>query len=323
MDSEIRNSTWDKEDIKLLDEFEYNRNLVLRATNQLLSEFYSKHFNGDERVLEVGSGTGFLKRNWPKEFNGEWTQLDAQEAFLQEAEKRFPKGTYIEGSAYDLPFEDNSLDVVCGYGSYDVLYDLDAAINEAKRVLKDGGLFFHMLDLFPAESPIEEDHFKRKIQIQSNYAPSNNGKSQVESISYIPEENFERFNRLESKVSDSIEFERAMRIHDAIWKTYSREIKTHDYFAGKLVQLLTLGFGHKNVQSGKLTSKFKGERTEQQKEEIGEPFFYHFDAGMLYRKKRITSEAYRFAKNFSQNLTNSFEPDCIEISTVKYAMARK
>lgn len=140
---------WLPEFIAGINSDEQMRNLVIRAVRKSLAELYSQYFQEKEIVLEVGSGTGYLRRNLPEILNGEWIQLDSQPAFLEDAKRRFPNGTYKEGSAYDLPFPDGSIDGIWGHNSFTVLSNLEAAIKESWRVLKDDGVFMHSMDLGP------------------------------------------------------------------------------------------------------------------------------------------------------------------------------
>lgn len=154
MDDKIQGSTWSEEHLGTLYKYEQNRSLILRATRKIFSSFDKENFQGNERILEVGSGMGFLRRNWPNNYRGEWVQLDSQPVYLEEAKRRFPKGTYICGSVYQLPFPDESFDVVCGFNSYDNFFDLETAIQETARVIKPSGLLLHMLDLIPNREPL-------------------------------------------------------------------------------------------------------------------------------------------------------------------------
>lgn len=124
-----------------------NRVLVSRAMNLWFADLYEQNFKGNETVLEVGSGLNVLSTNLP-EHHGKWYQLDSDTEALKEAKKLSPNGVYISGSGLELPFEDNSFDVVCGFNCYDLLMAYqDTAFAEARRVLKNDGLFLHIQDL--------------------------------------------------------------------------------------------------------------------------------------------------------------------------------
>ena len=146
---------WEKESIEVLYVYEEYRELTLRATKRLFDYLHLQNTQGNKKVLEIGSGIGFLRRNWSKKFNGEWVKLDSQPFFLKDARTRFPNGDYLCASAYELPFPDKTFDVVCGFNSYDNFMDLETAVQEAARVLKSGGRFFHMMDLHANKEPLD------------------------------------------------------------------------------------------------------------------------------------------------------------------------
>ena len=195
----IKDSTWPKISIKDLNYLEGRRSLFLRATQDVLAHVYKKNFKENEKVLEIGAGTGFMKKNWPKEYKGTWIQLEPQYAFIKDAAKRTKNETFVHANVYDIPFENESFDVVCGFCSYDVFMDLDRAVDETYRVLKKGGLFFHLLDAFPCRPPVEDDFKKMKLPYKiMGYFPEYDYK-ETPSISFIPEDNLQIFNRLTKK----------------------------------------------------------------------------------------------------------------------------
>lgn len=155
-----------KGDIPQLEGFERRRMFVARATRRLMRGIYKMHFQGDEKILEIGSGIGFLYRHFP-EHKGVFIQTDYVASFLKEARKRSPEGTYAAGSVYKLPFKDESFDVVLGLNAYDNFPALEEAIKETARVLKPGGLFLHMMDLLP-NSEVLEAKFPGNLGVDEN-----------------------------------------------------------------------------------------------------------------------------------------------------------
>ncbi len=98
-------------------------------------------------VLEVAVGTGLafyeiVKRN-P---NGKNTGIDISQGMLKKAEERLKElseanYTLSIGSAFNLPLEDGSVDVLMNNYMFDLMSeeDMDKALVEFKRVLKKGG----------------------------------------------------------------------------------------------------------------------------------------------------------------------------------------
>jgi SAM-dependent methyltransferase len=65
--------------------------------------------------------------------------LDPTEPLLARAKERDPGGTYVKGSGEQLPFENDSFDVVAFYLTLIDIPDYRKAIQEAARVLRPGG----------------------------------------------------------------------------------------------------------------------------------------------------------------------------------------
>ncbi|MES3038532.1 MAG: class I SAM-dependent methyltransferase, partial [Bdellovibrionota bacterium] len=99
------------------------------------------------RFLEIGAGTGRLTRSMRLAFpEAHITCSELSPAYLKKARQRlgtFPKIDFIQANAEDLPFKDDSFDLV--YSCF-LFHELPLTarkhvIKEGKRVLKPGGLF--------------------------------------------------------------------------------------------------------------------------------------------------------------------------------------
>ena len=126
--------------------YEEQRKPVLRAMRNNFSRLNQQYFFGIEKVLEVGSGTGFLRKNWPG-FGGLWVELDDILTYLEIARKKSPRGTFVSADFNELPFPDGTFDAVMEFNSYSCGQNLESAVMEASRVLRKGGIFLHMMDL--------------------------------------------------------------------------------------------------------------------------------------------------------------------------------
>jgi len=83
------------------------------------------------------------------------TGLDASPRSIARAQQNVPNATYVEGFAQDLPFADNSFDLV---HISTALHEMDHTtlqkiVWEVYRVLKPGGVFA-ILDFHPPTNPI-------------------------------------------------------------------------------------------------------------------------------------------------------------------------
>jgi len=102
------------------------------------------------QVLEIGCGSGAITTFVARAVGnkGNVHALDIQPKMLQQLENKLSQPEnrditnikLIESSAYDLPFDDNSLDLVFMVTVFGEIPDHDKALKEIKRVLKPGGI---------------------------------------------------------------------------------------------------------------------------------------------------------------------------------------
>jgi len=101
-----------------------------------------------EALLDVAAGTGDIAEGWRKAGGGPALLCDINEAMLSQGRDRaMDRGkiaglSWAVGNAECLPFADRSFDAyTIAFGLRNVT-DIDAALSEARRVLKPGGRFF-------------------------------------------------------------------------------------------------------------------------------------------------------------------------------------
>jgi len=113
-----------------------------------------KGMNGLDLGCGSGAFTPFVARAVGE--NGMVYALDVQPAMLKQLERKLSKPEYrdisniklIEGNAYELPFDDASLDLVYMVTVLQEIPARNRALTEVKRVLKRGG-FLAVTELFP------------------------------------------------------------------------------------------------------------------------------------------------------------------------------
>ena len=99
-----------------------------------------------DKVLDLCSGFGTSLRFLAKKFGIEGYGLDISPYMVEQATKRTrAEGlegqiTYRQGSVYQVPWADNSFDVVWGEDAWCYLESKEGLIKEAVRVLKPGGV---------------------------------------------------------------------------------------------------------------------------------------------------------------------------------------
>lgn len=102
--------------------------------------------SGGGRLLDVGCGTGFILRLAVDIFE-RVDGIDITPEMLARIPDLGPKVTIQLAEAEQLPFPDNTFDVVTAYSVFDHLVDYRIALREIARVLRPGGIFY--ADLIP------------------------------------------------------------------------------------------------------------------------------------------------------------------------------
>jgi SAM-dependent methyltransferase len=89
------------------------------------------------RVLDIGCGAGAFLR-LVVERGCEAHGIDASDALIEFARRRLPDADLRVGEMEDLPWEDDTFDLVTGFNSFFFANDIVAALREAGRVAKPG-----------------------------------------------------------------------------------------------------------------------------------------------------------------------------------------
>ena len=207
---------------------ESGRSNILRAMKNAFLWLSENELGSPKRVLEIGSGNGFLRRNIPN-FD-EWVELEIVVEHLKDSRKRDSNGIFITGDSRRLPFADEYFDTVIGFNSFDQYgEDLDSVVEEARRVLKTRGSFFHIIDQPQAEGPAIVE-LKSKgldyIEIMRPLRnPNSNGVYCISSLFYGTPEQVAEINRLLGEVKTMQE------------KSLAEMIETVSKGEGKLIRV--------------------------------------------------------------------------------------
>jgi SAM-dependent methyltransferase len=89
------------------------------------------------RVLDVGCGAGAFLR-LVADRGADPYGLDASESLIELARGRVPEADLRVGEMEDLPYEDDTFDLVTGFNSFFFANDMVAALREAGRVARPG-----------------------------------------------------------------------------------------------------------------------------------------------------------------------------------------
>ena len=122
---------------------------ILRVEQQVKNPWVHSriqhHFSrNDLSIADIGCGAGFLTNDLAQTY-AEVHGLDASQSSLEIAESRDSSGNvrYQLGNAYQLPYENQSMDIVCAMDFLEHVDNPKQVISECARILKPGGLFFY------------------------------------------------------------------------------------------------------------------------------------------------------------------------------------
>jgi SAM-dependent methyltransferase len=96
----------------------------------LVRAFVERYGLENKRVLDVGSGRGYLQ-----DMVNDYTGLD-----ISANVRRFYHKAFVQGSATEMPFEDNSFDAIWSIWVLEHVPNPEQMLVEVRRVLKPGGL---------------------------------------------------------------------------------------------------------------------------------------------------------------------------------------
>ena len=127
--------------------YDFNNNLISLGMHKFVKYMSIKNLEitDNSKILDECTGTGdfakFLLKLNPKT---DVTGTDFSENMLKFAKKKVPRAKFIPADSTNLPFADQTFDIVTmGFGLRNI-EDYDKAITETWRVLKNNGQFLHL-----------------------------------------------------------------------------------------------------------------------------------------------------------------------------------
>ena len=124
--------------------------------------------NEDDVILDIGCGGGvnverFLKMSCAKVCGLDYSALAVKRS-VQLNQKAIDEGRceILQGSVSDLPYEDNSFDIVTAFETIYFWPDIADDLKEVRRVLEDDGIFFICNEAVPKK---DDERQKELIEL--------------------------------------------------------------------------------------------------------------------------------------------------------------
>ena len=105
------------------------RSTLVTRTPQLAADFVNRYGLKNKKILEVGAGSGLLQ-----DIVEDYTALE-----ISKSARRFFHKTFVEASATNMPFPDNSFDAIWTFRVLEHIPNPERALLEMRRVVKPGG----------------------------------------------------------------------------------------------------------------------------------------------------------------------------------------
>jgi ubiquinone/menaquinone biosynthesis C-methylase UbiE len=97
-----------------------------------------------DKLLDVGCGSGLFS-DLVSLTGAKVAGVDASEQLIDRATKRNPFIRFVSGEMEELPFDENTFTIVCGFNSFQYAANIKNALIEAHRVLQPGGKLATMI----------------------------------------------------------------------------------------------------------------------------------------------------------------------------------
>jgi arsenite methyltransferase len=127
-------------------------------------------------VLDLGCGLGTTAATCCAEFDLDAVGLDVSAGMLTDAREQHPTLSLVQGPATQLPFGDDAVDAVLAECVLSLLPNLDAALAEIRRVLRDDGLLI-VSDLY-ARTPKRAIWRPRPARFAAGQLPARSARAQ-------------------------------------------------------------------------------------------------------------------------------------------------
>lgn len=123
---------------------DYHEPPIMREHDEAFAAYVKEHYREGDRVLDLGCGPASLWKFWKKEFRepGCLIGVDLSEGMIAECKKNYPDDDFRIGSAFEIPAQTGSIDVLIASSVFHHIPDekLPEVFKEIQRVLDEHGI---------------------------------------------------------------------------------------------------------------------------------------------------------------------------------------
>jgi len=100
------------------------------------------HVRDNDSILDIGCGNGKLLSGIEKSNLIQGFGVDISPEMIRYAKECYPKFNFVVSGCENIPFEDNSMDIIIVCAAYHHFPSVDLFAKEAKRLLKQNGSLY-------------------------------------------------------------------------------------------------------------------------------------------------------------------------------------
>lgn len=132
---------------EIASQYDKNNNFISLGLHKFVKKTALKHLSikNNDRILDECTGTGDIAAII-REINpqNDIVGVDFSENMINIAKNKYPNITFLQADCTDLPFSNNSFDIITMSFGLRNIENYIKAIRESFRVLSDGGQFLHL-----------------------------------------------------------------------------------------------------------------------------------------------------------------------------------
>jgi len=136
---------------------------------QLIAKYLNSRKEKETKILDIGCGDGVILylinqkfKNYPLHLYG----LDPSNIALDVAKKKIPYAIFNKADAYNLPFDNNSFDLIISFDVIEHISEPKKMLQEIKRVGTKSSNYIIGTPIRFTEVPLGKDHYHEFFPIE-------------------------------------------------------------------------------------------------------------------------------------------------------------